>query len=196
MFETLSEHFRRFPFTFSYLRAPTLFSMKRIGLISDTHGFLPQGAIDRFRAVDEIWHAGDVGDLYVLQALQKIKPVKAVYGNIDGQSIRNHCPEVHAFKCEDVKVLMIHIGGYPGKYVKRARMLIENERPKLFITGHSHILKVLYDEKYDLLHLNPGAAGKFGMHNKITFMTFIIEDSTVKDLQIVEMDRNQKRNQV
>ena len=170
--------------------------MKRIGLISDTHGFVPQRVFEIFTNVDEIWHAGDVGDVQVLYDLQAIKPVKAVYGNIDGQSVRNHCPEVHAFMCEDIKVLMIHIGGYPGKYVKRAKTLIEKEKPGLFIPGHSHILKVIYDENYDLLHLNPGAAGKFGLHTKITFMTFVVEGNSIKDLEIIEVDRNTKMNQV
>ncbi len=170
--------------------------MKRIGLLSDTHGYFPQKVVDIFKDVDEIWHAGDIGDTSTLRRLESIKPVKAVYGNIDGQTIRTSCPEVQSFKCEELKVLMIHIGGYPGRYEKKARYLIEKEKPGLFISGHSHILKVIYDEQYGLLHINPGASGKFGLHQKITFMVFNVEGSSVKDIEIVEMDRNSKRNQV
>ncbi|MCB2219997.1 MAG: metallophosphatase family protein [Bacteroidetes bacterium] len=164
--------------------------MKRIGLLSDTHGFVPQKVFEAFKDVDEIWHAGDAGDLRTIQSLEALKPVKAVYGNIDGQSLRSAWPEVQSFSCEGLKVLMIHIGGYPGKYEKRAKKLIEKEKPDLFISGHSHILKVMYDDQYDLLHINPGAAGKFGLHQKITFLRFNVEGKELKDLEIIELDRN------
>jgi putative phosphoesterase len=171
--------------------------MKKIGLLSDTHGFVPHRVFEVFNDVDEIWHAGDAGDLATLRSLEAIKPVRAVYGNIDGQPIRAVWPEVQSFRCEDLQVLMIHIGGYPGKYEKKAKRLIEKEKPGLFITGHSHILKVMYDDQYDLLHINPGAAGKFGLHQKITFLRFNVEGKVVKDLKIIELDRHYpKPNQI
>jgi len=163
--------------------------MKKIGLLSDTHTYLHPRIFEFLKDCDEIWHAGDIGNLETINKLARFKPVKAVYGNIDGQSVRASHPEVQSFYCEEVKVLMIHIGGYPGRYSKRAKQLIEKEKPGLFISGHSHILKVMPDAKYDLLHMNPGAAGKFGLHQKITFLRFVIEGKNIRDLEVAEMDR-------
>ncbi len=163
--------------------------MKKIGLLSDTHTYLHSKIFTFFDDCDEIWHAGDIGNLETINKLSKFRPVKAVYGNIDGQSVRSSWPEVQRFYCEEVNVLMIHIGGYPGRYSSRAKQLIEKEKPDLFISGHSHILKVMPDPKYDLLHMNPGAAGKFGLHQKITLLRFVIDGKDIKDLEVVEMDR-------
>lgn len=163
--------------------------MKKIGLLSDTHGSLPEKAFEFFSEVDEIWHAGDAGTLQLLQDLEHFKPLRAVYGNIDDTSIRAEFPAHQIFMCENVKVYMTHIGGYPGKYNPTARKIIEQERPGIFISGHSHILKVMPDKKYGLLHLNPGAAGQQGLHRKITLMRFVIEGDNIRDLEIYEKDR-------
>lgn len=166
--------------------------MKIIGLISDTHSSLHPSIVTFLSQCNEIWHAGDIGDLETAKTIASIKPLKAVYGNIDGQDIRSFYPHYQDFMCEDVKVLMIHIGGYPGRYSKEAKELIIEKKPKLFISGHSHILKVIPDKKYDLLHLNPGAAGKSGFHKVITAMKFIIDGSNIRDLEIMEIERENK----
>lgn len=163
--------------------------MTRIGLLSDTHTFIHPSVFDSFKDCDEIWHVGDIGNMETAKSLSKFKPFKAVFGNIDGQNIRQIYPEIEIFNCEKVKVLMKHIGGYPGRYDKNVRDLIEKEKPQLFISGHSHILKVMYDEKYELLHINPGAAGKFGMHKVITLVRFVISGNEIKDLEIIELDK-------
>lgn len=165
--------------------------MKRIGLLSDTHTSIHHGIFDFFRDCDEIWHAGDIGNLETISRLASFKPVRAVYGNIDGQEIRASHPEVQHFHCENVNVLMIHIGGYPGRYEKKAKRLIEKHNPNLFISGHSHILKIMPDPKHNLLHINPGAAGKFGLHQKITFVRFVIEGDDIRDLEISEYARRE-----
>lgn len=163
--------------------------MKKIGLISDTHGYLHPGVSDFFMPCDEIWHAGDIGNEETARKLAEMKPLKAVYGNIDGNSIRLMFREYELFYCEEVRVLMIHIGGYPGRYSAKARQLIEEHKPKLFISGHSHILKVMNDQKHQLLHINPGAAGKQGLHQKITLVRFDIDGSDIKNLEIFETGR-------
>ena len=163
--------------------------MKQIGILSDTHGYLHPKLFDVFKNCDEIWHAGDIGNSETLNKLLAFKPVRAVYGNIDGQTIRSSNPEVHSFYCEKLKVLMMHIGGYPGRYEKKAKLLIEKEKPGLFITGHSHILKVIPDHKYDLLHINPGAAGKFGLHLKITFIRLKVDGKDLSDLEVIELNK-------
>ena len=163
--------------------------MTRIGLLSDTHAFIHPSVFDSFKDCDEIWHVGDIGNTETAQKLYKFKPFKAVFGNIDGQNLRLMYPEVLIFSCEKVKVLMKHIGGYPGRYEKSVPELIVQEKPQLFISGHSHILKVMYDEKYKLLHINPGAAGKFGMHQVITFVRFVISGDQIQDLEIIELDK-------
>ncbi len=164
--------------------------MMRIGLLSDTHSWIYPGVFDFFADCDEIWHAGDIGNTITFDELAKFKPLRAVYGNIDGQDIRIICPEVLLFSCEDIKVLMKHIGGYPGSYDKSARPLLDKEKPDLFISGHSHILKVMYDDKRQLMHMNPGSAGRFGLHQKITCLRFTIEGKTIEDMEILEKDKN------
>ncbi len=163
--------------------------MIRIGLLSDTHSWLYPSIYDFFKNCDEIWHAGDIGNRETFEELEKFKPIRAVYGNIDGHELRIMCPEVQLFKCEDIKVLIKHIGGYPGRYDKSVRQFLDHERPGLFISGHSHILKVIYDKKRNLLHINPGAAGKSGLHTKITCIRFAIEGKEIKDLEILEKER-------
>jgi putative phosphoesterase len=163
--------------------------MKKIGLLSDTHGFLDDKIIDFFDTCDEIWHAGDIGSLAVADKLNSIKPLKAVYGNIDGQELRIVYPKIQSFQCEQVHVLMIHIGGYPGKYEKEVRTIIQNTAVDLFISGHSHILKVMYDKKNELLHINPGAYGKSGFHKHQTAVRFIIDGKNIKDLEVFEKKR-------
>ena len=164
--------------------------MKRIGLMSDTHGYIHPKVSDFFMHCDEIWHAGDIGNIETADTLAAIKPLKAVYGNIDGHDVRLSFKEYEVFKCEDVKVVMIHIGGYPGRYNPSARKLIEEHKPKLFISGHSHILKVMPDHKNNLLHINPGSAGKSGLHVVITMVRFTIDGDNIKDLEVFEAKRN------
>ena len=163
--------------------------MKRIGLLSDTHGFIHPGVAGFFTHCNEIWHAGDIGNIETADKLAEIKPLKAVYGNIDGTLLRSSFQEVEIFKCEDVLVLMIHIGGYPSRYSPKARKLIEEYKPKLFISGHSHILKVMPDRKYDLLHINPGAAGNSGLHKSITMVRFVIDGADIRDLEVFDLAR-------
>ena len=163
--------------------------MPRIGLLSDTHGFINPRILEFFATCDEIWHAGDIGNVETADNLVALKPFKAVYGNIDGTELRKSYPKNQVFSCEGVNVLMTHIGGYPGRYEKEARQLIELEKPKLFICGHSHILKVLYDKKYDLLHINPGAAGNSGFHHVMTCVRFVIDGKDIRDLEVFEKQR-------
>lgn len=167
--------------------------MIRIGLLSDTHGDLPPGIDSFFKDCEVIWHAGDIGTQQVIDRLSALKPLKAVYGNIDGTEIRSQFPEYQLFDVEDVKVLMIHIGGYPGRYDKNVLSLIRKEKPGLFISVHSHILKVMYDQKNELLHINPGAAGNNGWHKVITYARFIIDGREIKDLEIGELPRKGRR---
>jgi putative phosphoesterase len=163
--------------------------MKKIGLLSDTHSWVYPGIYDFFSDCDEIWHAGDIGNSSTLDELEKFKRTRAVYGNIDGAGLRTRCEEVLSFQCEEVKVLIKHIGGYPGRYDRSAIPYLDKEAPDLFISGHSHILKVIYDKKRTLLHLNPGAAGKSGLHQLITCMRFTINGGAINDLEILEKER-------
>ena len=163
--------------------------MKRIGLISDTHGSIHPRVFSFFKDCDEIWHAGDIGNLETYDKLNKYKPLRAVYGNIDGGSLRHDLNEYELFSIEGIKVILIHIGGYPGRYSMLARQLIMEHKPKLFISGHSHILKIIPDNKNNLLHINPGAAGNSGLHHVITFVRFVIDNGKVKDLEIFEVPR-------
>lgn len=163
--------------------------MQRIGLLSDTHSHLNPSISKFFANVDEIWHAGDIGDAGILVELKKIAKLRAVYGNIDNAVLRNELNEYESFTCEDVRVLMIHIGGYPGRYEKGVRNLIDNLKPDLFISGHSHILKVINDPAKNLLHMNPGAAGNYGFHQVITALKFEIEGSNIKNLEVYELER-------
>lgn len=166
---------------------PKKVTMTKILLLSDTHSYMDDRIIDYAREADEIWHGGDFGSMEVIEQLEKIKPMKGVYGNIDHAKIRSEFPEVNRFSCENVEVLMIHIGGYPGKYTPLAKEEIAKKAPKLFISGHSHILKVMYDQKNSLLHLNPGACGKQGWHKMRTMMRFVIDDTEIKDLEVIEL---------
>src|SRR5690606_4257314 len=159
----------------------------RIGLLSDTHSFLDPSILTHFRECDEIWHAGDFGHARLADELAAFKPLKGVYGNIDGQDVRVAFPETAIFECEGVKVLMKHIGGYPGRYAPGVRPLLETVRPLLFISGHSHILKVVYDKKLGLLHINPGAAGKEGFHRVRTITRFPITGERIHDLEVIEL---------
>lgn len=161
--------------------------MTRIGLISDTHGTLDEPMVRYLSGCDAIWHAGDIGTLITLQELRKLAPVEAVYGNIDGQDIRIECKAHNRFRCEDVDVWMTHIGGYPGHYAPQVKPEIFSNPPKIFISGHSHILKVIYDKKLDLLHINPGAAGKSGLHKVRTLIRFSIDKADIKDMEVIEI---------
>jgi uncharacterized protein len=164
--------------------------MIRIGLLSDTHNYLHPRIIEFFKDVDEIWHAGDFGNISVANELKKIKPLKGVYGNIDGQDVRVEFPKHQRFKCEEVDVWITHIGGYPGKYDLSIKTEIQTNPPKLFISGHSHILKVIYDKKLKLLHINPGASGKYGMHQKITAIRFVIDKMEIINLEVLDLKRD------
>lgn len=163
--------------------------MIRIGLLSDTHGYLPPGLQDFFGSVDEIWHAGDIGTSDVAVELSKFRPLIAVHGNIDGAYLRQEYPEFQFFERDGLKCLMIHIGGYPGHYSPRAGSLIRQYKPGLFISGHSHILRVMPDAREGLLHINPGAAGYQGMHQVITLVRFRIEEGRPRDLEVYETPR-------
>ena len=163
--------------------------MVKIGLISDTHGSLDQKIIDWFREVDEIWHAGDIGNMALLEALEACKPLRAVRGNIDGQEIRSAVPEDQVFDCEDIRVWITHIGGYPGKYSSRIWNGIKEIHPGLLICGHSHILKVMYDKSNRLMYMNPGAAGKSGLHQVRTALKFRIAGEKISSLEVLELPR-------
>ena len=161
--------------------------MKRIGLISDTHGFLDPAVFRYFDSCDEIWHAGDIGTAAVADQLADFRPFKAVYGNIDGGELRRMFSADLRFTCDGVDVLMTHIGGYPGRYSFHAQELIKDNPPKLFICGHSHILKVIPDKRFGLLHINPGAAGIHGFHHKKTIVRFTVNEGKISDLEVIEL---------
>ncbi|MEO0725123.1 MAG: metallophosphoesterase family protein [Bacteroidota bacterium] len=159
----------------------------RIGLLSDTHSFLDPAIFDYFSEVDEIWHAGDIGNPEVIQQLADFKPVRAVYGNIDEPALRHAYPENAIFTLAGLSVLITHIGGYPGRYNARVKKLLNEHQPDLYICGHSHILKVMPDEARNLLHINPGACGRHGFHKVRTIVRFAIEDSTINQLEVIEL---------
>jgi putative phosphoesterase len=161
--------------------------MKRIGLLSDTHGYWDDRYVKYFSECDEIWHAGDIGTMELADRLAAIKPLRAVYGNIDGGDLRRQFSEKYRFRCEEVEVLIKHIGGYPGHYDASIRGSLFARPPKLFISGHSHILKVLYDQSLQCLHINPGAAGISGFHKVRTLVRFTIDGSEIKDLEVIEL---------
>jgi len=164
--------------------------MVRIGLISDTHGFLDERIFKHFENCDEIWHAGDFGTIELADSLAAFKPLRGVYGNIDGKELRQTFPENLRFSCEGLDVWMTHIGGYPDRYNVQIRKEIYANPPGLFICGHSHILKVIFDRKINCLHLNPGAAGKQGWHKTRTLMRFAIEEGKVRDMEVIELNNN------
>lgn len=163
--------------------------MKNIGLISDTHGFLDENVSKHFGNCDEIWHAGDFGFIEIATRLRSLKPLKGVFGNIDGPDIRREFGEQLVFNCEDVKVLIRHIGGYPPKYNIETKKELLIHKPQLFICGHSHILKIMYDEKINCLHINPGAAGKQGWQKVRTLVRFAIDGKDIKNCEIIELGK-------
>lgn len=163
--------------------------MIKIGLLSDTHSHLDEAVFRHFKNCDEIWHAGDVGDIAVMDKLKAFKTLRGVYGNIDNDVVRKEYPLNQRFMCEGVDVWITHIGGYPGRYAPPIRQELYANPPKLFISGHSHILKVMPDKKLDLLHMNPGAAGNHGFHKVKTLLRFVIDGERIKDLEIIEIPR-------
>lgn len=159
-------------------------------LLSDTHGYLDNKILKYAQEADEVWHAGDIGDLKVTDAIKAIRPLKAVYGNIDDKNIRSEFPLNQQFKCEDVTVWMTHIGGYPPHYKPQIREDLNQIKPDLFICGHSHILKVMPDKKRQLLHMNPGAIGKHGFHKSRTMLRFTISGKDISNLEVIEFSRS------
>jgi len=164
--------------------------MKRIGVISDTHGHWDEKLANFLNSCDEIWHAGDIGNIKTAETISELKPLKAVHGNIDDARVRNEYPQFQRFHCEDVDVLITHIGGYPGKYERNVRDIFDENPPTLFICGHSHILKVMFDKKYSLLHINPGAAGRSGFHQVRTAVRFGIEGKNITNLEVLELPKH------
>lgn len=163
--------------------------MKKIGIISDTHGTFDDKLRHFLQDTDEIWHAGDIGSLALADEIAAFKPLKAVYGNIDGRDVRLVYPRFQHFKCEETDVLMTHIGGYPGRYERAAEVQIGLYRPALFISGHSHILKVMFDKKKNVLHINPGAAGRYGFHQVRTAVRLEIDGNNICNLEVGEWER-------
>lgn len=163
--------------------------MKKILLLSDTHGHIDDRIKKYAGEADELWHAGDIGTTSISDELKKIKPLKAVFGNIDGAEVRKEFPLNNRFMCEGVDVWITHIGGYPGKYSPAVKADIVNNPPKIFISGHSHILKVMQDKKLNLLHMNPGAAGKQGFHQMRTMLRFKIDGEEIKELEVIELGK-------
>ncbi|MBQ3680721.1 MAG: metallophosphoesterase family protein [Paludibacteraceae bacterium] len=167
--------------------------MKKIGLLSDTHGFLDDKVFEHFKDCDEVWHAGDIGTVEVADRLAAFKPLRAVYGNIDGDKLRVMFKQHERWMCEGVDVWMTHIGGYPGKYAREVKPEILMHPPKLFISGHSHILKVMYDRKLGTLHINPGAEGKYGFHNVRTLVRFEIDGTDIRNLEVIEIGLHRQK---
>ncbi len=163
--------------------------MVRILLLSDTHSYIDAQILKFVKQADEVWHVGDIGDLKVSDAIKALKPFRAVYGNIDNASIRAEFPLDNEFTVEKVSVYMTHIGGYPSKYNQRTREKLQANPPDLFISGHSHILKVMPDKKLNLLHMNPGAAGKHGFHSIRTMLRFTIDGKEIKELEVIELGK-------
>ena len=161
--------------------------LKNILLLSDTHGYIDEKIISHTNYVDEVWHAGDIGDTSVIDSIKLLKPIKAVYGNIDNNEIRMMTEKNLIFESEGIKVVMTHIAGYPGRYNRNAIELIQKYNPNLFICGHSHILKVIQDKKYNHLHFNPGAAGVYGFHRKRTMLKFSLQKGSIKNLFVIEL---------
>jgi putative phosphoesterase len=160
--------------------------MKTIGLLSDTHHYWDEKLRNFFRDTDEIWHAGDIGSLAVADEMAAFKPLRAVYGNIDGADVRNVYPAMQRFTVENVDTLMTHIGGYPGRYEPAVLRELMKKPPQLFISGHSHILKVMHDKKFDILHINPGAAGIYGFHALRTAVRFTLDNGNISGVEVAE----------
>ncbi len=163
--------------------------MKKIGLISDTHGFLDKAVATHFKDCDEIWHAGDFGPIEIAEQLKSQHPLRGVYGNIDGNDIRTLFPENEIFTCEEVKVMIRHIGGYPPRYNPETRKSLEIHKPRLFISGHSHILRIMFDPTIDCLYMNPGAAGREGWHKIRTIVRFVIDKNEIRDCEVIELGK-------
>jgi uncharacterized protein len=163
--------------------------MKRIGLLADTHNFLDETVFRHFEKCDEIWHAGDFGSAEIAAKLKAFRPLRGVYGNIDGQDIRTEYPEKLKWVCEEVNVMMVHIGGYPPKYNPAIKPELLADPPQLFICGHSHILKIMYDDKLQCLHMNPGAAGNQGWQKVRTLVRFTVDGKEMKDCEVIELGR-------
>lgn len=163
--------------------------MKRIGLLSDTHNFLDENVFRHFEQCDEIWHAGDFGGAELADKLKAFRPLRGVYGNIDGYDIRGIYPEKLRWQSEEVNVFMTHIGGYPPKYNPAVKKELAADPPQLFICGHSHILRVMYDTSLQCLHMNPGAAGNQGWHKVRTLIRFTIDGKNMKDCEVIELGK-------
>jgi hypothetical protein len=159
----------------------------KIGLLSDTHSYLDPKVFEHFRECDEVWHGGDVGDVALLDQLESFKPFRGVYGNIDDTAVRRRLPLNQSFTVEGLPVVITHIGGYPGRYTPRVRKLIDKEKPRLYICGHSHILKVMPDKQRGLLHMNPGACGNHGFHRIRTLLRFDIVDGNIQQVEVIEL---------
>ncbi len=163
--------------------------MKKVLLLSDTHSYVDEWILKHVQWADEVWHAGDIGNLLVTDTIKKIKPLRAVYGNIDDNNARVEYPLNQNFICEKVKVFITHIGGYPGKYNPLVKEYLIQNKPKLFISGHSHILKVMFDKQLNLLHMNPGAAGIHGLHQVRSMLRFEINEDKIQNLEVVELEK-------
>lgn len=161
--------------------------MKRIGILSDTHGYWDGRYLEYFAECDEIWHAGDIGSYDLIRRLEEFRPVKAVCGNCDGGDTRKTYPELLEWECENTRVMMTHIGGYPGKYAPGIRKILSEKRPQLFIAGHSHILKVMFDKQMNLLYINPGAAGIMGWHKVRTLIRVTLSQGNFSNLEVIEL---------
>ena len=170
--------------------------MLRIGLLADTHHFLDENIFRHFEKCDEIWHAGDFGAVDILDRLRELKPVRAVYGNVDGPELRADLPQDLAWDCDGLRVYMTHIGGYPGNYDRRAARELRHLRPGLFICGHSHILKVMRDPALGLLHMNPGACGHHGWHLVRTMLRFTVEAGKISAVEAIEFGPRGRRKRV
>ena len=163
--------------------------MTKILLLSDTHSYIDEAILKYVKQADEVWHAGDIGNIKVTDTIKDLKPLRGVYGNIDNAEIRAEFPENNRFLCEEVEVLITHIGGYPPKYNQRTRDIVKNNPPKIFISGHSHILKVIPDKRFNLIHMNPGAAGKHGFHKVRTMLRFTIDGIKIENLEVIEFEK-------
>ncbi|MFN5711491.1 MAG: metallophosphoesterase family protein [Bacteroidota bacterium] len=163
--------------------------MTKVGLLSDTHGFVDPAVYKHFKDCDEIWHAGDIGHVQVIDDLSKFKTLRAVYGNIDGHVVRSAVPEDLVFEIDGIKIFMTHIGGSPGRYNLRVKSLMQRYKPNIFICGHSHILKVLYDQQMNHLHINPGAAGNHGFHHVKTLIRFDLHQGKPANMEVIELGK-------
>ena len=169
--------------------------MQKILLLSDTHSTIDESILKHLNWADQVWHAGDVGNVQVIDSIKELKPLIGVYGNIDGQEIRQELPKEQFFEVENMRIYITHIGGYPGKYNTQVKQAIANYKPDIYICGHSHILKVQYDKDNNVLHLNPGAAGVSGFHQVRTMLRFILDKGKIRDLEIIEWPKNKKTEQ-